>query len=97
MTAVDIGLYFLATAGLTIIVTMGDIFEPFRNIFNVKGSGILKRIVRFFGLLFNCPLCFGFWAAIGMWFIKDIPVIGEVAQLAFAGSLVCLIIAERVG
>ena len=49
---------YFASVGMTIIVTQSGLFERFREYVDRKSS--------FFGELFSCPLCFGFWAGVFM-------------------------------
>jgi hypothetical protein len=51
--------FFLSIAlyGITHIVTGTYVFEWFRNIMN-------KWSPKFFGILFSCPTCFGFWVGV---------------------------------
>ena len=53
-------IWFSLTAyGLTQILVYGKIFEPIR-----PKSG-------WFGQLFKCPMCTGFWTGLFLWFVKD--------------------------
>ena len=53
-------LYFsLIAAGMTQILVYGKIFEPIRP---TKG---------WFGKLFSCPMCTGFWVGLFLWTIND--------------------------
>ena len=49
---------YFASVGMTIIVTQSGLFEGLRGYIDSKSS--------FFGELFSCPMCFGFWAGVFM-------------------------------
>ena len=51
--------FCLISYGLTQILVYGKIFEPIRP---TKG---------WFGKLFSCPMCTGFWVGLFLWFVKD--------------------------
>jgi len=53
--------FVLCAYGLTMIVVYGSIFERFRKLTDKAG---------FYGKLFRCPLCFGFWAGVFLWSIN---------------------------
>lgn len=52
--------FLLATYGLTLIVTQSKIFRPVRGLF----EGTSNRLLKFFGDMLHCPMCFGFWSGI---------------------------------
>ena len=47
---------YFAAVGMTIIVTQSGLFEGIRLYIEKRSS--------FFGELFSCPMCFGFWAGV---------------------------------
>ena len=49
-------IWVFSVFGLTTIATQSYILEPIRN--------EIKQINSWLGVLFSCPLCFSFWAAI---------------------------------
>lgn len=49
--------WIIAAVGATHIITGTSIFERFRNFLD-------KVSPSFFGLLFNCPTCMGFWVGV---------------------------------
>ena len=51
--------FCLISYGLTQILVYGKIFEPIRP---TKG---------WFGKLFSCPMCTGFWVGLFLWIIND--------------------------
>ena len=51
--------FCLISFGLTQILVYGKIFEPIR-----PKEG-------WFGQLFSCPMCTGFWTGLFLWFVKD--------------------------
>ena len=53
--------FVLCAYGLTMIVVYGSIFERFRQLMDKAG---------FYGKLYRCPLCFGFWAGVFLWSIN---------------------------
>ena len=53
--------FVLCAYGLTMIVVYGSIFERFRKLMDKAG---------FYGKLYRCPLCFGFWAGVFLWSIN---------------------------
>jgi hypothetical protein len=73
-------LFLLASAGATIIVVLSSIFEPIRSLFYIDDDTIEAvntkqirktvgyRLKFFFGNLIHCPLCFGFWMGVVMYF-----------------------------
>jgi len=50
-------IYIIINIGLTIIVTKSKIFKKIREY-------LCKISPNFFGYLFSCPMCFGFWAGV---------------------------------
>ena len=53
--------FVLCAYGLTMIVVYGSIFEKFRQTMDKTG---------FYGKLYRCPLCFGFWSGVFLWSIN---------------------------
>lgn len=53
----DLVIFLLLNIGFTLIITKSSIFEPLRNFFD-------RISPNFFGILFSCPQCFGFWSPI---------------------------------
>ena len=72
-------LFLFASVGATTIVVYSSLFESFRNLFTIDQqtqeaieTGQLKatkkqKATLFFGQLFHCPLCFGFWMSVVMY------------------------------
>lgn len=50
--------FILGCSGITIIVTMSQLFEPFRNFFKKRNPFLHK--------LLSCPMCFGVYVGAGM-------------------------------
>ena len=67
-------LYFLSCFSITFIIIYSKIFKPFRP---TKG---------FFGDLFKCPLCLGFWVSLAMYFITFEYNVLQMIQLSFSSS-----------
>tara|TARA_R110002020_G_scaffold148779_2_gene324825 strand:+ start:1874 stop:2194 length:321 start_codon:yes stop_codon:yes gene_type:complete len=72
-------LFLLASSGLTIIITKSYIFKWLRDFFDVskevlsqefKGVKMPFRALLFSKIhkLLSCPLCFGFWAGLVVYF-----------------------------
>jgi len=51
--------FCLIAYGLTQIIVFGKIFEP------------IRPTTGWFGQLFRCPMCTGFWVGLFLWFVKD--------------------------
>ena len=72
-------IFILMNAGVAVIVTRSSLFEPLRKKIKSKSA--------FFGDLVNCPLCFGFWSSLVVYFYVyrtiDIWVIGFMFLGAF--------------
>ena len=56
LTTLDFLLWILISFGITISITHGKIFNSFRVWTSQKST--------FFGDLFRCPMCLGFWVGI---------------------------------
>jgi cytochrome bd-type quinol oxidase subunit 2 len=54
-------IFILAAAGVTMIVTQGEIFRPLREGIKMKSA--------FFGKLIECPMCFGVYAG---WLVQGL-------------------------
>ncbi len=48
--------YLFTSAGISIIITQGNIFERTRS--------LIEKISPFFGEAISCPMCVGFWVGI---------------------------------
>ena len=94
-------LFLFATSGATFIVVLSSIFEPVRKWFWLDDDTLeaiktnqIKRtnkqaLMKFFGTLIHCPVCFGFWmGAIMFLFIYGIEEYNALLHFAFscAGS-----------
>tara|TARA_R100000995_G_scaffold66643_2_gene35402 strand:+ start:3319 stop:3657 length:339 start_codon:yes stop_codon:yes gene_type:complete len=96
-------LFLFATAGGTFIVTYSSLFKGVRDFISLDDETWEKvetpefkptkkqRIQYFFGQLVNCPLCFGFWMGIVMYFFMGIEFTclqstGKLFAYACAGS-----------
>ncbi len=51
-------LFILGCSGITIIVTLSLLMEPFRNFFKKRSPFLFK--------LLSCPMCFGVYVGVGM-------------------------------
>jgi hypothetical protein len=71
---IDLIIFFLSTIGFTVIVTKSKITKPFRD-------WTLK-----YTTLFKCPLCFGFWSGIIIYFL---PESLDFIKYGFSGSFIC--------
>jgi len=90
--------FIFATAGVTYIVTQSVMMRPFRNLFDVERNlKFLKKIKTpkipwwvhvkiFFFKMFNCALCFGMWAGIGIYYLMKAPQL-EWFLYAMIGSI----------
>lgn len=67
-------LYFLSCFSITFIIIYSKIFKPIR-----PAEG-------FFGDLFKCPLCLGFWVGLSMYFISFDFNIVQMIQYTFSSS-----------
>ena len=67
----------LGLVGITIIITVGAIFEDIRNKIS-ESSQVLGKLI-------NCPMCTGFWVGFFFGFIDDI------APPMITGGLVSLL------
>ena len=74
------------SVGLTVIISLSNLFTPFRNLFNRKGSGW-----QFIHKLINCPMCLGMYIGAIMFGIQGTEVYGYLAA-AGTTSLVAWII-----
>ena len=95
-------LFILASVGATTIVVYSSLFEPIRNLFVMEEETyeaihtkqirptIKQRLLLFFSQLVHCPLCFGFWMSVVMYFFvygtEDYSVLLHFAY-ACAGSV----------
>ena len=75
---IDFILFFLATCGLTTIVTKSYLFKSIREFIIKKNKHI--------GKLISCPMCFGWWGSIAIFFL---PANLIFFKYAFAGSFIC--------
>lgn len=69
----EIIVYLFATAGATFIVVFSTLFTKFRELFELEEMtakaieakqripNTKEKLKLFFGQLFGCPLCLGFW------------------------------------
>lgn len=73
----SIDLMILGLVGITIIITLGSIFEEVRN--NISEKSVVL------GKLINCPMCTGFWVGFFFGFIDGM------APPMITGGLVSLI------
>jgi hypothetical protein len=51
-------LFILGCSGITIIITLSLLMEPFRNFFKKRSPFLFK--------LLSCPMCFGVYVGVGM-------------------------------
>jgi hypothetical protein len=51
-------LFILGCSGITIIITISLLMEPFRNFFKKRSPFLFK--------LLSCPMCFGVYVGVGM-------------------------------
>jgi hypothetical protein len=58
---VSLIIFILAAAGVTMIVTQGEIFRPLREL--IKSKSVI------FGKLIECPMCFGVYAG---WLVQGL-------------------------
>lgn len=75
--------WLLSVYGLTLIVTESKLLGPLRR--------ILRSRSAFLGDLVHCPMCFGFWAGLGLALLGVSLYPGGVLSIlcsAFAGSAV---------
>ena len=102
-------LFVFASAGASLIVTLSSIFEPLRNLFNMKDAQRQENILEgseqptakekrllFFKDLIHCPMCFGFWMGVVMYFfmgggVENLGDIGIVFAHACAASIASLL------
>jgi hypothetical protein len=56
MNIVDLIVYVMGCAGITVILVSSDIIEPVRDFISSKSN--------FLGKLINCPMCLGFWVGL---------------------------------
>lgn len=86
---------FIAIVGLTWIITESKIFKPFREYISKKNKSKKNVFINFLDSILNCSGCFGFWAALMVYFVRDIELIiyllnGSILSI-FALSLLKLI------
>ena len=73
----SVELIILGLVGITIIITVGSIFEDIRERISEKSNII--------GKLINCPMCTGFWIGFFFGFAVDIAppiIVGGLVSLA---------------
>lgn len=74
MAITELILMIGASVGLTVIVTCSSSFSGFRSFFLYSGQNkVINKIFKFFHKLFTCSLCFGTWAGVLVYLIKDLP------------------------
>lgn len=61
---VNLIIWLLYIAGITIIITQSSIFKPIRDDFNEINPAILGKLV-------SCPLCLGFWVGLFSPFLES--------------------------
>lgn len=85
-------LYFiLGSSGLTIIVTLSNLFAPVRKYFN-KPHPVMQFIYK----VLMCPMCFGVYVGVLMWGING-TIVCDYLCAAGTVSLVSWIIAMKIG
>jgi hypothetical protein len=101
--AVELAIYLLASAGMSIIVTRSRLFSPLRDLFELseeKRKGIAlgdyspsfsDKLALNINKLLSCPLCFGFWAGLIIYFLRDYYW-GMVFCYCLCASIVSLVI-----
>ena len=63
----DSMIYFiLGCSGITIIITLSLLMEPFRNLFKKRSPFLFK--------LLSCPMCFGVYVGAGMFALQGTMV-----------------------
>jgi len=99
-------LFACASAGLTLIVVRGSIFEPIRNFVLLRAQPVVQdnNIVsesfvlwRWVGKLLTCCQCSGFWCGmlIGVWYTFTINThpylfLPTIVVCGFAGSILAM-------
>jgi hypothetical protein len=83
----DSMIYFiLGCSGITIIVTISTLLEPFRNLFRKRSPFIYK--------LLTCPMCFGVYVGVGILALQG-TVVYDYLMAAGTISLVSWIIVMK--
>lgn len=82
----DIILFGLVTFGITNIIVNGSILYPLRKFIWDKS--------KFFGALFSCAVCTGFWVGILVSALTTIGVNDSVILDGFLSSAVCAVLLE---
>ena len=72
-------IFILINAGFAIGITGSTLTEPFRAYVASRSS--------FFGKLFTCPMCFGFWSSLAVYPYVYRTINGKVIGFMFIGSL----------
>ncbi len=82
--------FILATIGLTFIITQSYLFKNFREWISIKSD--------FFGKLFKCSACFGFWSGVFVktsliFYYHNINYLDSLIILlyGFIGSIICYV------
>lgn len=69
--------FIFSTVGLTMIVTQSRLFGPMRD--------LCGKIHKGLGYLMGCPMCFGLWAGILVYFLQIYNV--DFILYGFMGSI----------
>lgn len=92
---VPFAVWVLSVYGLTLIVTESLIAKPLRELVRARSP--------FLGKLVHCPMCFGFWAGLGLALLGARAYPGDILSIllsALSGSAVCWlahVLAHRLG
>ena len=80
MTITELALFILICYGMTLTFVYGSIFDKIRPRYSPINP-------TFFGKLFNCPMCLGFWVGIFVAIISPYT-----ALFTFEGTLIEIIL-----
>lgn len=81
-------IFILANTGISVGITRSSLTEPIRKKIGTKVNKEKNNIFYWIYSLINCPLCFGFWSSIPVYFwVYNMPSIDfNLLAFMFIGS-----------